>query len=122
MVEAFLAESEKKRGFFPMEAAHQSLGLWDRQQARAAEDECSGPSPSRPRRHRPRISAEPLTGKSKGCFTTDYTCLKPEQMSGCLTAKDSPLAQSTVLLSIFFIWQDHRLQPPLIPFLCISFL
>lgn len=86
----------------------------------AAEDECVSPS-CRPS-HRTRISTELLTVKAKGYFTTDYKYLKPEQMSGCLTAKDSPLAQPPVLPSIFLIWQDHGLQPHLIPFLCISFL
>lgn len=65
---------------------------------------------------------ELLTAKSKGYFTTDYKYLKPEQMSCCLTAKDSPLAQAPVLPSISLIWQDHRLQPHLKPFICISFL
>ena len=75
--------------------------------------------PAQPQTH---CAAELLTVKSKGYFTTDYKDLKPEQMSGCLTAKYSPLAQPPVLPSIFLIWQDRRLQPHLIPFLCVSFL
>lgn len=102
------------RCFLPMEAAHQALP-----QQRG--EEWPWTSPCLPS-HRPHISTELLTGKSKGYCTTDYKDLKPEQMSGCLTAKYSPLAQPPVLPSIFLIRRDHRLQPHLIPFPCVSFL
>lgn len=114
-MEALVAELEEGR-FFPMEAVSQS---WTGSAGWAAGAEWPHASSSCLPSHAPCIPAELLTGKSKGYFTTDYKYLKPERMSGCFTAKDSTLAQLPLLPSTFLIWQDRRLQPYLMPFLCI---
>lgn len=118
LLRAFPAEFLKSRALLFWEGIP-----WVCSAGRAAEGRMNEPAhlllPAQPQTH---CAAELLTVKSKGYFTTDYKDLKPEQMSGCLTAKYSPLAQPPVLPSIFLIWQDRRLQPHLIPFLCVSFL